>query len=57
MANNKKQKIEKVLKKAKELGIDINLDNSDIITDAKLEKDEDGEWKILITYTKSLKQF
>lgn len=55
MTNNKKQKIERILKKAKELGIEVNLDNSDIITDAKLEKDEDGEWKILITYTKSLK--
>lgn len=53
--DNKKQEIEKILKKAKELGIDVNLDNSDIIIDARLEKDEDGEWKILITHAKPLK--
>lgn len=52
---NKKQEIEKILKKAEELGIDLNLDTLDIVTDAKLEKDEDGEWKILITYAKSLR--
>lgn len=47
------QELDKTLKKARELGINFNIDEMGIISSAKLDKDKDGEWKLLITYNTS----
>ncbi|MFH1233417.1 MAG: hypothetical protein V1649_02075 [Patescibacteria group bacterium] len=50
----KQEEIEKILKKAKELGINFDLKDLGDVSNAELKKDKDGESHLVVTYTKEL---